>query len=44
VSAAAIVSFVLFALLIGWLGIVLAETWRQLHDDIAADAGRRGDR
>jgi hypothetical protein len=41
VSLATTVSVVLFAVLIGWLALVLAATWNRLGDDISAESGRR---
>ena len=37
-SAAAIVAFILFALIFTWLGIVLGATWRTMQDE-AREAG-----
>jgi hypothetical protein len=42
VSTGAIVSIVFLALLIAWLGLVLAGTWSQLRDEIGAESSRRG--
>jgi hypothetical protein len=41
VSTAAIVSIVFLGLPIAWLGLVLAGTWSQLHDEIDAESARR---
>ena len=40
-SLAAIVAWAMLALLIGWLGIVLAATFRQLGGELKEDARRR---
>ncbi|HYU59552.1 MAG TPA: hypothetical protein VEK39_02230 [Solirubrobacterales bacterium] len=40
-STAAIVSLVFLALLIAWLGVVLAGTWSQLCDEVRAESARR---
>jgi hypothetical protein len=40
-SVAAIVAWVMLALLIGWLGIVLAATFRQMDSELEEDARRR---
>jgi hypothetical protein len=41
VSLAAIVAWLMLAVLIGWLGIVLAATFRQMDGEIKEDARRR---
>jgi hypothetical protein len=43
VSLATTISVVLFAVLIGWLALVLAATWNRLGDDISAESGRPED-
>jgi hypothetical protein len=40
-SLAALVAWIMFAVLIGWLGIVLAATFRQMDGEIKEDARRR---
>ena len=40
-SLATIVAWAMLALLIGWLGIVLAATFRQLDGELEEDARRR---
>ena len=41
-SLAALVAWLMLALLIGWLGIVLFATFRQLDGEMEEDARRRG--
>jgi hypothetical protein len=40
-SLAAIVAWAMLALLIGWLGIVLAATFSQMDGELEEDARRR---
>ena len=40
-SAATIASVVLLAVLVAWLGHVVAGTWRQLLDEVDADLVKR---
>jgi hypothetical protein len=40
-SLAVLVAWIMLALLIGWLGIVLAATFRQMDGEIKEDARRK---
>lgn len=40
-SLAALVALIFLALLIGWLALVLAATWRQLREETDAERARR---
>ena len=40
-SLAALVAWAMLALLIGWLGIVLAATFRQMDGELKEEARRR---
>ena len=40
-SLAVLVALIFLALLIGWLGLVLAATWRQLREESEAERARR---